>query len=246
MEYKIRYYIVGKGSNILFTDEDKDCLVLKFSDNLDQISLRQDNDIMAMAGASLEYVNNFALNNGLTGMEFSYGIPGTVGGAIVMNAGAYDGEMKDIVKDVLVLDKYLNIVSISNDDMGFGYRSSRIIKDTLVVLAVVFTLSKGDKSSIEDKMNKLYARRISKQPMEHPSAGSIFKRPKGLFAGKLIADSGLIGYTIGGAQVSHKHAGFIVNIGDAKASEVINLISFIQDTVKVKFGVYLEPEIKIL
>ena len=202
--------------------------------------------ITAQAGASLIKTAVTAKQHGLTGMEFASGIPGSVGGAVYMNAGAYGGEMKHIITSVKVLDQDGQIYEIAGADMEFGYRHSKAEQDGLVVLEAVIELQTGDMDKIDEEMKRLAEARISKQPLEYPSAGSTFKRPEGYFAGKLIMDAGLCGYQTGGAQVSEKHCGFVINKGNATATDVCRLMKDVQDKVKEQFGVTLEPEVKFL
>lgn len=252
---KERYIIIGNGSNVLFSDQGYDGAVIEISKGLNDIKIipsdsKQDLDagktfIEAEAGAMLSKVASFALDNELTGMEFASGIPGTIGGATVMNAGAYGGEMKDIVRFVTVLNADGEIVEYNLEQMKFGYRKSIITSD-MVVLKVVLALEKGEKKNILTRMKELNDARRSKQPLEYPSAGSTFKRPEGYFAGKLIEDSGLKGYKVGGAMVSTKHCGFVVNYDNATSEDIINLIEDVKKVVFEKFGVLLEPEVKII
>ena len=194
----------------------------------------------------MSQVAKAALENGLTGMEFASGIPGTVGGGVVMNAGAYGGEMKDIVQNVTVLTREGEILKLKKEELGFGYRAS-VIKDRgYVVLAAELELVPGNKEEILARMQELKNKRVEKQPLEYPSAGSAFKRPEGYFAGKLVMDAGLSGYAVGGAKVSEKHCGFLINAGGATASDVMELIRQIQAKVKEQFGVQLDPEIQFL
>ncbi|MCX7772716.1 MAG: UDP-N-acetylmuramate dehydrogenase, partial [Clostridia bacterium] len=183
---------------------------------------------------------------GLTGLEFASGIPGTIGGGAVMNAGAYGGELKQVITETTSLDPSGKLVTLRGEEHAFSYRHSRIQDEALTVLTVTMSLQPGDKQAIQAKMNDLNGRRRDKQPLNLPSAGSVFKRPEGHFAGKLIEDCGLRGYSVGGAQVSEKHCGFIVNKGNAKASDIIELINYIQKIVQDKTGVQLEPEVKII
>ena len=202
--------------------------------------------ITAKAGALLSKVAAEALEAGLTGMEFASGIPGTIGGAVFMNAGAYGGEMKDIIKEVKVLDDQGEVRVLSNEEMKLGYRTSIVKEKGYTVLSAVLELKKGEPSVIRETMEDLKNRRTSKQPLDMPSAGSTFKRPEGYFAGKLIMDSGLRGFSVGGAQVSEKHCGFVVNKGGATAEDVTVLIREVQRRVKEKFGVELETEVRFL
>ena len=235
------YFVLGKGSNLLVGDKGYDGIVLDVT-GMDAIRM-EGNRIYAQAGASLPVVASFAAKNGLSGLEFAAGIPGTIGGAVVMNAGAYDGEMKQVVTSVHVLSPEGEEMELDNDTMEFGYRTS-IIKDRpFVVEEVVLSLTPGDPEEIRKKGEEFNKRRREKQPLEYPSAGSTFKRPEGYFAGKLIMDAGLRGYRIGGAQVSEKHCGFLINVGNASAADISELMDEITERVKKQFGVSLEPEI---
>lgn len=241
----VPYYILGNGSNLLVADEGFRGVVIQIFNNLSEIEV-QETCITAMAGALLAKVASVALKNELTGFEFAHGIPGTIGGAIVMNAGAYDGEMKQVVKSCKVLTKQGEILELTKDQLELGYRSSVIQKKDYIVLSVTIALTPGEKEAIEEKMKDFAGRRRDKQPLEKPSAGSTFKRPEGYFAGKLIMDSGLRGYQIGGARVSDKHCGFVVNEGGATCKDVEDLIQHVQDVVWEKYKVRLEPEVKKL
>lgn len=247
-----KYILIGNGSNIIFSDKGYDGIVIKLSANMSKISAEGER-IYAEAGAVLSKVANLARDNELTGMEFAAGIPGTIGGAVSMNAGAYGGEMKDIIEYVDILEDG-NIVRYDNADMKFGYRRS-IVNDEehdisenveRIIIGASIKLSKGNKKDIEAKMEELKDKRIEKQPLEYPSSGSTFKRPEGYFAGKLIEDAGLKGYRVGGAMVSKKHAGFVINYDNATAEDVIRLIDDVRDKVNEKFGVELSPEVKII
>lgn len=220
-------------------------VVIQLWKNFSDIVTKEDT-ITVKAGALLSKVAAEALEEGLTGMEFASGIPGTIGGAVVMNAGAYGGEMKDIIKEVTVLTKEGDILTISKEEMNFGYRTSVVKEKGYVVISVVLQLKKGDRAEIRKVMDDLKERRVTKQPLDMPSAGSTFKRPEGYFAGKLIMDAGLRGFSVGGAQISEKHCGFVVNKGDATAADVLGLIKEVQKRVQEKFGVALEPEVKFL
>lgn len=239
-----KYIIIGNGSNVLFMDEGYDGVIIQIYSNMNNISV-QDNCIYAQAGALLSKIASCAKDNSLTGMEFAAGIPGTLGGAVAMNAGAYGGEMKDIIDYVDILEKNGDIVRYSCDKMNFGYRHSIVDNDKIVVGASI-RLKYGDKTAIADKMNELKDARVSKQPLEYPSAGSTFKRPEGYFAGKLIQDAGLKGYKVGGAMVSDKHSGFVINYNNATAGDVLTLIDDVKKKVYDMFGVELEPEVKII
>lgn len=239
------YFLLGNGSNILVSDHGYDGVILKLTGEFSQVSVKEDK-ITCGAAALLGMVSREAASNSLTGMEFASGIPGTIGGAMVMNAGAYDGEMSQITESVTVVNREGEIMTLDADTMKFGYRTSIIKKTGYVVTSVVLKLKAGDKNQIEEIMRDLAARRREKQPIEYPSAGSTFKRPEGYFAGKLIMDAGLRGFSIGGARVSDKHCGFVINQGNATAADVYDVICQVQETVKDKFGVKLEREVIIL
>lgn len=240
----IPYYILGNGSNLLVGDGGFRGIVIQIFKNFNEIVLEESNIIRVQAGALLAKVASFARDHELTGFEFAGGIPGTVGGAVMMNAGAYGGEMKDVLKGTTVLDQEGNIFYLSNEELNLGYRKSIIGEKDYVVLEAWIALAEGDPKEIVEKMEDLKNRRVSKQPLECPSAGSTFKRPEGYFAGKLIMDAGLRGFSVGGAQISEKHCGFVINKGGASAKDVLELISEVQRIVKEKFGVLLEPEVK--
>lgn len=244
-EENLPYFILGNGSNLLVSDKGYRGVIIQLWKNFSDISVK-DCCITAKAGALLSKVAAEALEEGLTGMEFASGIPGTIGGAVFMNAGAYGGEMKDIIKEVKVLDDQGEIRVLSNEEMKLGYRTSIVKEKGYTVLSAVLQLKKGDVSVIRETMEDLKNRRTSKQPLDMPSAGSTFKRPEGYFAGKLIMDSGLRGFSMGGAQVSEKHCGFVVNKGGATAEDVTALIREVQRRVKEKFGVELETEVRFL
>lgn len=241
----VPYYILGNGSNLLVADEGFRGVVIQIYTNLDEIKV-EGNTVTAQAGALLSKIANKALEHSLTGFEFAHGIPGTLGGAVVMNAGAYDGEMKHVLISCDVLDSEGHIIALSNEDLELGYRKSIIQKKGYIVLSATIGLKEGNKEEISARMKELMARRKEKQPLDKPSAGSTFKRPEGYFAGKLIMDSGLKGYQIGGAMISDKHSGFVVNNGGATFKDVENLIKHVQEVVKEKYQVVLEPEVKIL
>lgn len=241
----IPYMIMGNGSNLIFTDAGYNGVIVKIAAPLSDIEA-YDGTIVAMAGASLASVANKALEYSLTGLEFASGIPGSIGGAVYMNAGAYDGEMKQIVIETLCLDNKGNLISLKKNEHNFSYRHSRLQDDGMICLQVKMRLNKGERSTIQAKMNEYNGRRRERQPLNYPSAGSIFKRPLGSYAGKLVDDCGLRGTIIGGAQVSDKHCGFIVNTGNATASDIISLIGYVQDTVYKNSGVRLELEVKIV
>ena len=243
--YEESFFILGNGSNILVSDKGFDGAVIslrKFS----EVTLKDDTTIVAGAGALNSAIASFARDNSLTGFEFAAGIPGTIGGAMIMNAGAYDGEMKLVTKEVTVLSPSGEIMVLDNSTMEFGYRTSAIKGRGYVVLSVELSLTKGDQAAINEKMAELAARRRDKQPLEYPSAGSTFKRPEGYFAGKLIEDAGLRGYSVGGAAVSDKHCGFVINKGGATSSDIYRLITEVKDKVQKESGVELEPEVIML
>lgn len=239
------YFILGNGSNLLVSDSGFRGVIIQTYRNLAQIQVEGD-CIRAQAGTLLSGIAQAARAASLTGFEFAAGIPGTLGGAVVMNAGAYGGEMKDVLKEATVLDGEGQIRRIPVQELAMGYRTSVIKEAGYTVLEAVISLKKGDPKQIRETMKDLAQRRISKQPLEYPSAGSTFKRPEGYFAGKLIMDSGLRGYTHGGAQVSEKHCGFVINAGGATAKDVCELMEHVQDTVYEKYNVKLEPEVKFL
>ena len=245
-EDKIEYIVIGNGSNLLVSDDGLEKPVIKLSGNFEKIELIDETTVRAGAGTSLISLCRFALQNSLSGLEFAFGIPGSVGGAAFMNAGAYGGEMKDVVLSCEHVDENGKTGVLSKEQLGFSYRKSSYGENGFVVTNVTFKLQKGERSAIEEKMNDLLGRRKDKQPLSFPSAGSVFKRPEGYFAGALIEQCGLKGKTIGGAQVSEKHAGFIINIGSATCKDVKDLIEFCQKTVFEKFGVMLETEIKMI
>ena len=238
------YYILGNGSNLLVSDLGVRGVVIQIFKNFNEIVLEKTEVIRAEAGALLSKIASFAKEQELTGFEFAAGIPGTIGGAVRMNAGAYGGEMKDVIRKVKVLDPEGNIVFLSKEELQMSYRKSVIGTKGYLVLEVWIELQRGEREAIQEKMEDLRERRISKQPLDLPSAGSTFKRPEGYFAGKLIMDAGLRGFSVGGAQISEKHCGFVVNTGNATASDVLKLIKETQRIVQEKFGISLEPEVK--
>ena len=238
------YYIKGNGSNLLFRDEGYDGAVIEIR-TMQNVAIEGD-VVCAEAGILLKDLSALIEEASLTGFEFASGIPGSLGGAVCMNAGAYDGEMKDIIRSVRLLTKEGKILEKSGEEMGFAYRRSICSAGDYIVLSATLKLAKGDRRAIRDKIADLTRRREEKQPLEYPSCGSVFKRPEGYFAGKLISDAGLKGYRIGGAQVSEKHAGFIINTGGAKAQDVLDLIAYVQKKVLEESGVSLECEVRIL
>lgn len=242
----LKYCVLGNGSNVLVTDSGFDGVIIKIGSHMSSISLTDDNTIMCSAGTQLKTLCMFALDNSLSGLEFAYGIPGTLGGAAFMNAGAYGGEMKDVLVSCNHIDSDGNLGSIEGADLNLGYRHSVYSDNGYIVTSALLKLKKGDKNEIKKAMDDKLMRRREKQPLEYPSAGSTFKRPEGYFAGALIEECGLKGYSVGGAQVSEKHAGFVINKGCATSSDILNLIEHIQKTVYERYEVMLEPEVRIL
>lgn len=243
-ENNIPYYIIGNGSNIIVRDGGIRGVVIKLS-ALNDISLNG-KEIKAACGALLKDVSNKALEETLTGFEFACGIPGSVGGAVFMNAGAYDSEVNNVILEAEVLDNEGNVKIFSKEELELGYRTSKVMQQGLIVLSATFQLKDGEHEKIKHRIDELTFRREDKQPLEYPSAGSTFKRPEGHFAGKLIEDSGLKGFSIGGAAVSEKHSGFVINKGGATAKDILDLIEYVQKEVKIKFGVDLSPEVRII
>lgn len=245
--YQVEYpfVVVGNGSNLLVSDRGYQGIVLQIGKKMSKIETAG-NVITAQSGASMAQVAAAAWQNGLTGLEFASGIPGTVGGGVVMNAGAYGGELSQVVTEVQVLDKNSEFLTLDNDTMEFGYRKSTIRRRPFIVTEVVFALSPGDPAKIRAKMDELAVRRREKQPLEFPSAGSTFKRPEGYYAGELIMNAGLRGFQVGGARVSDKHCGFVINAGNASAADIMDVIWEVQRRVKERFGVELEPEVVFL
>jgi UDP-N-acetylmuramate dehydrogenase len=241
----VPFFVTGNGSNLLVSDEGYRGMILHIGRKLSGIRVNG-SLIEAEAGASLARLARVALEHGLSGMEFAAGIPGSLGGAVVMNAGAYGGEMKDILTEVDVLSDTGEYLTIPVEDLALSYRHSCILEKGYIVLAGRIRLSPGDPEVIRSRMEELARARKEKQPLEYPSAGSTFKRPEGYFAGKLVQDAGLKGYTVGGARVSEKHSGFVINAGGAEAEEIRFLIRQVQKKVKRKFGVTLEPEVRFL
>ncbi len=244
-QWKMPFYIIGNGSNLLVSDKGYDGVVIQIYQTMDDISVKA-NCIEVGAGALLSKVANVAKDASLTGLEFASGIPGTIGGALVMNAGAYGGEMKDVVTSVTMLTPQGEIITGNNEFMEFGYRHSVAMEKKYIILGATLCLDNGEKESIKSRMKELAAARKEKQPLEYPSAGSTFKRPEGYFAGKLIDDAGLRGYQYGGARVSDKHCGFVINVGDATSEDVVNLIEHVKKEVAEQFQVTIEPEVKFL
>jgi UDP-N-acetylmuramate dehydrogenase len=244
-QVEIPWFVLGNGSNLLVSDSGFAGVILQIGQKMNGITA-DGTRLIAQAGAALSRVAHAALEAGLTGLEFAAGIPGTVGGGVVMNAGAYGGEMSQVVEQVVVLDKNGERMELANETMEFGYRTSTIKNNGFTVTEVTFCLKPGDREQIRAQMEELAARRREKQPLEYPSAGSTFKRPEGNYAGKLIMEAGLRGFQIGGARVSDKHCGFVINTGNASAQDVRDVIREVQERVKDKFRIRLEPEILFL
>src|SRR5690625_131338 len=243
-EHNVPFTLLGNGSNLIIRDGGIRGIVM-YLGRLTNIQVT-DTTLVAQSGALIADVSKAALKAHLTGLEFACGIPGSVGGALFMNAGAYGGEIKDVLESALVVDRFGEIKRIAAEDLALSYRTSNIPDNRYVVLEATFQLEEGDYDAIKAVMDDLTNKRESKQPLEYPTCGSVFKRPPGHFAGKLIQDSGLQGVQIGGAQVSLKHAGFIVNKGNATANDYIALIEHVQKVVEEKFGVKLEREVRII
>ena len=244
-QYHVSYSFIGNGSNLLVGDKGIRGVVIEMTDPMGNIEV-DGTKITAQAGAMLSKIANTAASNGLGGMEFAAGIPGSVGGAVVMNAGAYGGEMKDIIEKVYVLDENGAQLELDRDALDLGYRHSCIPEKKYIVTKVVLELVPRNEAEIRSEMKELNEKRAEKQPLQYPSAGSTFKRPEGYFAGKLIMDAGLRGYQVGGAQVSEKHCGFVINKGDATAADICQLMMDVSDKVQAQFGVVLEPEVKMI
>lgn len=241
----IPYYILGNGSNLLVSDNGYRGVIIQIFKNYNDVCVEGE-CITAKAGALLSKIAKKALEHGLTGFEFASGIPGTLGGAAVMNAGAYGGEMKDVLEEVTVLSREGDILTLKREELEMGYRSSIIARKGYIVLEAKLKLRHGSREEIAARMEELKEKRISKQPLEYPSAGSTFKRPEGYFAGKLIMDAGLRGFSVGDAQVSEKHCGFVINKGEATAEQVRELMREVTRRVEEASGVRLEPEVKML
>ena len=239
------FYILGNGSNLLVGDKGYRGVIIQIYKEMNDIRVDGDR-VKAQAGALLSRIGNVVLEAELTGFEFAAGIPGTVGGAVVMNAGAYGGEMKDIIVSTTVLTQDGEIITLNKEELELGYRTSVIAKKGYIVLEAEYQLQKGNKEAICARMDELKVQRVTKQPLEYPSAGSTFKRPEGHFAGKLIQDAGLRGFQVGGAQVSEKHCGFVINKDQATAADIKELMRQVSEKVQQEFGVKLEPEVKTL
>ena len=241
----VSFYIIGNGSNVLVSDSGYRGVIIEVCRAMNQIQV-EGTKIRVQAGALLSKVANEALKNSLTGFEFAAGIPGTLGGAVVMNAGAYGGEMKDVICQATVVTKEGELLTLKAEELELGYRTSIIKRKDYIVVEAVLSLKEGNQDQIKEYMDDLKNRRTTKQPLEYPSAGSTFKRPEGYFAGKLIEDAGLRGFTVGGAQVSEKHCGFVINKDHATAKDIFDLINQVSERVKENSGVDLEPEVKKL
>ena len=248
-EYQVPYVVLGNGSNVLVSDAGISGVVFQMSAQFSTLSYEEEGEqvyVTAEAGALLGRIGQAVYQEGLTGFEWAAGIPGTIGGAVYMNAGAYGGEMKDIVTSVTILDKDLTYKTLSVEELALGYRQSALMKEEAYVVSVTFALQKGDKDAIKARMEELMRKRLEKQPLNYPSAGSTFKRPEGYFAGKLIEDAGLRGFRVGGAQVSEKHCGFVINEKNATAKDIYDLTNEVRAIVEEKFSVTLEREIRLL
>lgn len=244
-QMKMPYYILGNGSNLLVGDKGYRGVIVQIYREMSELQI-EGNCVRAQAGVLLSKIGSAVLAEGLTGFEFASGIPGTIGGAVVMNAGAYGGEMKDVLVDVTVLTPEGEILVLRKEELELGYRTSVVAKKGYIVLEATIQLEHGDKEAIKARMEELKVQRVTKQPLEFPSAGSTFKRPEGYFAGKLIDDAGLRGFQVGGAQVSEKHCGFVINKENATAAEIVELMEQVSQKVEEQFGVQLEPEVKRL
>ncbi len=244
--YEIAPMILGAGSNILAPDEGLDTVVIELRAAMNRVEERSKGEFEAQAGAPMARLATFAMERGYTGLEFAHGIPGTVGGGVYMNAGAYGGEMCQVVTGVTAMDREGNLLDIPADKLGLSYRHSRFMSEDLVILSVRVKLEKGDREEIRAKMAELMSRRRASQPLELPSAGSTFKRPATGYAAAMIEAAGLKGFRVGDAQVSEKHAGFVVNRGRATCKDVLQLMEQVQDRVEENTGVRLEPEVRIL
>ena len=245
-DYSYPVFVMGNGSNLLVSDKGIRAIVIQLTDNFNKLTRIDDYTVEVDAGMSMTSLSKYFLEQSLEGFEFACGIPGTLGGAVTMNAGAYDSMMSKVVTEVIALDKDMNLRKISNENMKFSYRNSIISKENMLVLTVRIRLEKGNYDDIKAKIEDYTYRRTSKQPLSAYSAGSTFKRPEGHFAGKLIEDSGLKGLVMNNAAISSLHSGFIINTGDATCEQVINLITFAKQVVLNKFNVMLEEEVKII
>lgn len=245
LKESLPYFVIGNGSNLLVSDSGFRGVIIKLDEAFAKVTI-EGNHVSAQSGVLLSKLAAMIADNSLTGFEFASGIPGTLGGAVTMNAGAYGGEINHVITGATILDTNGELKKLNKEELKLGYRKSIIQEKNYIVLEATFTFEDGDKALIQAKMNELNEKRREKQPLEYPSAGSTFKRPEGYFAGKLIMDAGLKGYQVGKAQVSTKHCGFVINTGGATAKEVFTLIQDVIQVVKDKFGVVLEPEVKLL
>ena len=239
------FMVIGNGSNILVKDQGYKGAIIEVNNRINSVDVIGD-EIVADAGAKLSSVAMAAYENDLAGFEFAHGIPGNVGGAVVMNAGAYGGEIKDVIKWAKVLTEDGKVVTLNAEELELGYRTSIVQKKNMIVLQMCIKLDLGSQEEIALIMQMFMQKRKAKQPLEYPSAGSTFKRPEGYFAGKLIEDAGLRGYQVGGAMVSEKHCGFVINYDNATATDILQLMDDVKATVKEQFDVELEPEVKII
>lgn len=242
----IPFIVLGNGTNVLVPDEGIDKAVIIIGDNMAECSVEGEDTLVFSAGTNLVSLCRFALENSLSGLEFAFGIPGTCGGAVFMNAGAYGGEMKDVLTEITHLTPDMKIETIPANKADLSYRHSVYKENGCIVLSAKVKLTKDSKDNIKERMNDFLGRRKDKQPLEYPSAGSTFKRPEGYFAGALIQECNLKGKSVGGAQVSEKHAGFVINKDNATSTDILNLIDLVRDTVKTNTGVTLEPEVIVL
>ncbi len=243
------FYVIGKGSNLLVGDKGFRGVIICLYNTLDNVQIvdnNEDTSVIAGAGIMLSKLANIIADHSLEGFEFASGIPGTLGGAVTMNAGAYGGEINDCIVAATVIDGEGNVIKLEREALELGYRKSIIMKEKYIVLEAEFVFKKGDKTAIVEKMQELNKRRKDKQPLEYPSAGSTFKRPEGYFAGKLIMDSGLAGYAVGDACVSPKHCGFVINTGNATAKDIRKLMTDVDNKVFENYGVHLEPEVRMI
>lgn len=241
-----KFMVIGNGSNLLFDDKGFNGVIFQIGSSMQNIELFDSNTIKVEAGVSLIKLCLFAAENCLSGLEFAYGIPGTIGGAVYMNAGAYGGEIKDVIVSCTAVNNRGEVIELNKDSMGLSYRHSCFQNSDLIIISATFLLKNGKKKDIQEKMSDLMFKRKDKQPLEFPNAGSTFKRPEGQFAGKLIQDCGLKGFSVGGAQVSEKHSGFVINKGNATFKDVTELILEVQNRVKTETGYFLECEVKII
>ena len=245
-EKGLPYYVIGKGSNMLFSDDGFDGVIIEIGKGLEKIDISDDGIVTAQAGVSLAYMASQLASKGLKGFAFAGGIPGTLGGGVAMNAGAYGGEIKDCIVSAKVLTKEGERIVLDKEELQLSYRNSVILQKGYLVLEATFSFEKGNPAEIQEEIKELNKRRREKQPLEYPSAGSTFKRPEGYFAGKLIQDCGLKGFRVGDAVVSEKHSGFVINAGQATAADVMALIRYVQQEVEEKFHVRIEPEVRLL